>query len=308
MMTSPTLLALLLACQKGAPLPTVQPDDTAARWDTPPLESGLYTLEHGGLERELRLHVPADLQPGAPLLIVMHGYTSSARTIQRYTGFDAIADAHGFTVVYPQGTQDRWGQAFFNVGYDGFDTDVDDRGFVRALVEHLGSTLQVDPDAVFATGMSNGGDMSYLLACRDADLVQAIAPVAGSMLAHYLDDCAPARRVPVMEVHGTEDDVTFWAGDMDNTGGWGAYLATEDVMAFWVTHNDLDQLEETQLPDLDARDDSRVTLRRWWSTEHPEEVRLYGVEGGGHEWPGGFGNAELEASEEIWGFFEGFVD
>ncbi|MCB9746502.1 MAG: esterase [Alphaproteobacteria bacterium] len=300
-----TLLPLLFACQKPPPLPSAAAPESP--WTAPPLESGRYTLEHDGLTRELRLHVPEQLQAGAPLVLVMHGYTSSARTIQRYSGFDALADAEGFVVAYPQGTKDPWGQAYFNVGYAFHEDTPDDRGFLRALVEGLERSLAIDRRAVFATGMSNGGDMSYLLACRDADLVQAVAPVAGLMLQHYLDDCAPARPVPLMEVHGTEDELSLWAGDLEDTEGWGAYLSVEDAAAFWVAHDALDQLEETELPDLDPRDESRVTLRRWSSAERPEEVRLYAIEGGGHEWPGGFGNDELETTQEIWSFFQRYL-
>ena len=146
-----------------------------------------------------------------------------------------VADEHGFVVAYPQGMRDASGYRFFNVGYDfhtGADARVDDVGFLRALVASLQESYSLSQTDVFSTGMSNGGDMSYLLACQASDVFKAIAPVAGMIMQSILDACSPQNVLPAFEIHGTDDDVTYWDGDMNNEDGWGAYPDVPTMMNF----------------------------------------------------------------------------
>lgn len=297
-----SLLALLalLACRHPALEPLA---DTAASPPFDPPSSGTYSLAHGGLERTYRLHVPANLAPGAPLVFVWHGYTDSARAIARYSGLSEVAEREGFAVVYPQGTRDSKGNTFFNVGY-AFHSDatVDDVGYFRALVALLVPRLQADPSRVFSTGLSNGGDMSLLLACAAADLVAAVAPVAGAMMVEPLAPCAPTHPTPVLAIHGTLDEITRWEGDYTNTDGWGAYHSVDAMIAYWVETNALSPQGAEPLPDLDPEDGSTVTRHTWASPGVDAEVQLLEVVGGGHDWPGSWGNQDIESAEEIWRF------
>jgi len=279
--------------------------DTGVTDEGPPrlLESGTHTLEHDGIERSFRLQVPFDVAPGAPLIVVMHGYSSSAASIQHYSGWDALAEEHGLVVAYPQGSEDGWGNAYFEVGYDFHDGQVDDVGFILALIDRVVEDQGLDADAVFATGMSNGGDMSYKLACEADHRVRAIAPIAGTMMASLAESCSPAAPVPVLEVHGTNDEITLWDGDPDNAHGWGAYLSTDDVMDHWVRHNALTAYAVEQLDDIDPRDGSTVRLHTWSNDARDTAVWLYEVEGGGHDWPGAWGNMDIHAAEVAWAFF-----
>ena len=113
--------------------------------------SGQYNFDSGGLTRSYLLHVPKQLAQGATLVIVMHGYTSSASNIMAYSGMNDVADEKGFVVVYPQGTIDQRGNAFFNVGYEFHaESEVDDIQFIRDLTAHLQSELALDPNKTFA--------------------------------------------------------------------------------------------------------------------------------------------------------------
>lgn len=274
-----------------------------------PLESGVYDLTHEGLDRRFRLTVPDSAQPGSPLVIVMHGYGGSAKSIQDYSAMDDLAQAEGFVAVYPQGVEDQDGSRFWQVGYTFHaEQTVDDVSFMRALVDHLETSVGVDRDAVFATGMSNGGDMSFLLACEASDLVRAVAPVAGTMMANTLATCAPTAPPPILAINGTDDDVTFYDGDPTNSGGWGAYADIPGVIDFWVGAHGLDQSETTTLEDLDQGDGSVVFFERHWGASTDAEVWLYRVEGGGHDWPGPWGNGDIDASTEAWNFFAGYLD
>ena len=280
------------------------------------------TLFHKGLEREYLLYAPSGAKSEAPLVIVMHGYTSNMHNIASYVGMNALADEHGFLVAYPQGTEDADGNHFFNVGYDFHSSlNVDDVGFVRAMVGEIDNQYELNKEAIFATGMSNGGDMSFLLACKASDLFRAVAPVAGSMMISMLSQCEPEIALPVLEIHGDEDRVTRLGGDKENEDGWGAYWDLETTMAFWAEKNGLPERKEV-LSEYPNGDGKLVRSITWHADEHSREVRLLVIEGGGHDWPGGrfnrwsptywlgriaFGlgdNQAFNSSELIWSFFQ----
>ena len=288
------------------------------------LASGQYDIQSGALTRSYLLHVPKQLTHPAPLVIVMHGYTGSADSIMSYSGMNEVANEEGFVVVYPQGTVDQQGNAFFNVGYEFHaDASVDDLQFIRDLVAHLQDELTLNPDKVFATGMSNGADMSYLLACQASDIFRAVAPIAGVMMKETFDTCSPSRPLPLFEVHGTNDEVSLFNGDMENSGGWGPYPDLPATIAFWVELNGLTLKQSSNLPNSAANDTSHIVFDRYWSETQDNEVWFYRVVDGGHHWPGVqfdwwrnpmawwyFRNAnqDIDTSRVVWSFFESMSD
>ena len=142
------------------------------------------SIIHEGVEREYLVHIPDNFTEDSPIVFVIHGYTDSAKQIMEYSGMNEVSDREGFIVVYPQGTIDSQGNTFFNVGYEFHkDSTIDDVSFIRDLFVSLSEEYSLKRKQGFATGMSNGGDMSYLLACTSADLFRAVAPVAGSLMA-----------------------------------------------------------------------------------------------------------------------------
>ena len=154
--------------------------------------------------------------------------------------------------------------------------------------------------------MSNGGDMSYLLACKAYDTFSAIAPVAGTMMESIYESCDGVP-VPVLEIHGTNDDVTLWDGDMENNDGWGAYLSTLDIIDYWVDINNCQESEDINLPNTDFYDNSYVVNHRYYDCIDGNEVWLYEVINGEHDWPGAYGNMDINASEEIWNFLKNYT-
>ena len=300
----------LMACTKTQSHPTITEESTTEVNDTETiaLQSGLHTLIHDGMERSFLLHVPENVSTeDFPVVFVLHGYTDSAEGIQWYSGMNAIADEHEFIVAYPQGTTDDSDNAFFNVGYDFHPNEtVDDVGFILALLDGLQRNSEVSMEAAFATGMSNGGEMSYMLACQASDRFLAVASVTGVMFDSFAAECQPERPPAVMEIHGTEDSVNWYEGDPTNEGGWGVYLGIEEGIAFWAEQNSLDQFEQLQLPDISPNDGSTVELERYWAENTANEVLLYRVIGGDHEWPGSFGNQDINSSQVIWEFFAAY--
>ena len=282
------------------------------------------TLMVDEIPRQYLVYRPQTLSAKAPLIMVFHGYTGSASLIMNYSNMNDHADDNGFIVAYPQGTRDLDGNRFFNVEYSlpgHQQSEVDDILFVRLLVAQLIETFDIDPRSVFATGMSNGGEMAYLLACRASYLFAGIASVAGTMMDTWASDCNPESLMPVLSIHGTHDDITWFGGDPEDSGGWGAYRSQQDIRNFWVQHNELDQSITTSLADLDPEDESLVRLMSYWSSGSDVQAKFYIVENGGHDWPGmrytwwnplyyfsryqmGFGQTrDIDSSELIWKFF-----
>ncbi len=258
-----------------------------------------------GRERTFLLDVPKHLKPDAALVLVFHGFTDSAQGVRRKSGFAFLAEKSGFVAAYPQGTRDAKGNTFFNVGYSFHQSEkVDDVAFARELSARLVRDLELDPDAVFSTGMSNGADMSYLLARQPRPFVRAIAPVAGCMMSSWTNALSPQSRISVMEVHGKQDKTTWWAGDPQDREGWGAYLGTEAVMAFWVKGLALEKSQTTEMPRASADGHQAIGLHRWWTTADNTEVWLYEIPEGGHEWPRHLGDKDRTTAAVIWEFFQ----
>ena len=277
----------------------VQERDTDAVW-----ASGAHSLIVNGQRREFLLDVPLDLKAEAALLLCFHGYTGSAKGFRSDAGFTELSNKHGFVVAYPQGTVDSRGNTFFNVGYEFHaESNVSDVDFARKLTTRLVEDLKLDPNAVFSTGMSNGGDMSFFLGSRPNPFVRSIAPVAGTMMLKGHDGFVPQKRLSVMEVHGTKDGITLWKGDLENNDGWGAYYGIEQVIGLWTEGLALER--KTSEPRSGIRSDEKQIVRHRWSTATDDtEVIFYEIIGGKHTWPDDLGRTGVSLAEEIWQFFK----
>ena len=278
---------------------------------------------HEGVEREYIIHVPENLNQDSPIVFVIHGYTGSAEGIAAYTGMNNIAEREGFIAVYPQGTIDSNGNTFFNVGYEfNDDSPINDVSFIRELVTSISQEFNLKRKKAFATGMSNGGDMSYLLACTSSDLFKAVAPVAGVLMKGLKDSCELSSPVPIFEIHGTADKISLFEGDLNNEGGWGAYYDLPSTIDFFAERYQLTNKSVKQMTSKESGADYDIFFERHWSDDLEEEVWMYRIEDGRHVWPGiklnwwnnplawfyfGSGNEDINASEEVWAFFKKYL-
>ena len=278
---------------------------------------------HEGVEREYIIHVPENLNQDSPIVFVIHGYTGSAEGIAAYTGMNNIAEREGFIAVYPQGTIDSNGNTFFNVGYEfNDDSPINDVSFIRELVRSISQEFNLKRKKAFATGMSNGGDMSYLLACTSSDLFKAVAPVAGVLMKGLKDSCELSSPVPIFEIHGTADKISLFEGDLNNEGGWGAYYDLPSTIDFFAERYQLTNKSVKQMTSKESGADYDIFFERHWSDDLEEEVWMYRIEDGRHVWPGiklnwwnnplawfyfGSGNEDINASEEVWAFFKKYL-
>jgi polyhydroxybutyrate depolymerase len=267
------------------------------------------TLSHGGRERSYILYVPpsVDWSRPVPLVFVFHGGTGNARSAANMSGFDSVADANGFLVVYPNGTG-RFSDDVL-LTWNGGDccgsareNNVDDVGFVRAMVADLQSRITVDPRRIYAAGMSNGALLSQRLACEAADLIAAIGPVSGTL---NFAPCTPARPVSVIEFHGTADEhIPYDGGIGPRSLTRVDFASVPETIGFWTAFDRCASPPQT-VSTGDVRHDT------WGDCADSAAVELYTIAGGGHAWPGGQKGepladqptASISASELIWQFF-----
>jgi len=209
-----------------------------------------------------------------------------------YTNFNYISDTAGFIVVYPEGTLLQ-GTSHWNVGGWTTSSTIDDVGFTRNLLDSISNIYNIDESRVYSTGMSNGGYMSFLLACQMSDKIAAIASVTGSMTPQTYNACNPQHSTPILQIHGTSDQTVPYLGNPTWTE------SIDDVLQYWVDYNNCDTIPTITFVSFsfsveyvvyDGGDNSVTT----------EHFKIYG---GGHDWPGVWGNMDIHASNEVWKFF-----
>lgn len=240
------------------------------------------TLTSSGLERSYRLHAPKSLRTTerAPLVLVLHGASGNAGRVELRYHWDSLSDTDGFFVVYPQGVRDQWNASLAPGG-------VDDVRFITALIDHLTGTLPVDPQRVYVAGMSNGGFMTYRLACALPDRIAAIAPVEAAN-----PGCRPSRAVSMVAVHGLADHQVSFASAEQSVSAWRSY--------------------DNCVGDARIQRTGSVTHSVWAPCAFDTAVELYAVANSGHEWPGSSPplaghdppSPDLDATRAIWRFFQ----
>ncbi len=261
------------------------------------------SITHDNLQRDYILYVPANYTGDSPVPVVFnfHGYTSNANEQMFYGDFRAIADTAGFIIVHPQGTLFD-GNTHWNVGGWTLGSTTDDVGFTEAMIDFMAGEYNIDLTRVYSTGMSNGGFMSFLLACQLSDKIAAIASVTGSMTPEIYNDCNPQHPMPVLQMHGTSDSVVPYTGET-----WTRSI--DDVIQYWLDYNNCNTLPATTaLPNTNTTDGSTVEHIVYDGGDNGATTEHFKITGGDHTWPGtvftGPGtNQDINASLEIWKFF-----
>ena len=274
------------------------------------------SIIHDELTRTYKLHVPPQYDGSAalPLVIMFHGGFGNAENASLHYGWREKADAEGFFAVFPQGVGivPTWhathccGEALL--------TNVDDLGFVKALVIELQSILLIDTDRMYATGMSNGGMLTHRLGANLSTIFAAIAPVAGTIGGQFASDGVvvrprrPLGPMPIIMFHGTADEhVNYYGGPtvLTTTGGR-VDLSVAESTGFWVEANGVGPTITTV-----TSGGGNVIAETWARQRNSADVVLYTVVGQGHAWPGGIRprpgadepSTDVSATDVIWDFF-----
>ena len=243
--------------------------------------------------REYLLHVPPKLRGGTwrggrpaeplPLVVALHGGLATMQQMRELTGFDALADARGFLVAYPNGFMTTWnaGDCCGAAKIGG----IDDVGFLTRLIDELTGAGLADPDRVHVTGFSNGAGMAYRLACERPGKVAAIGVVEGALVT----PCRPDRPVSAMIVHGTADrSVPFDGGGRRDFNDGRPFPPVSEAVDFW---RKIGRLPEPNKPVRGIG-----TCSATGEGARGAEVTFCKIEGGTHRWPAG-------ASRALWDFF-----
>ncbi|MCR4411563.1 MAG: prolyl oligopeptidase family serine peptidase [Thermoguttaceae bacterium] len=272
------------------------------------------TVQVGGRERSYLLHVPPKYDPKQPTPVVLafHGGLTNAAVMAVSSGLSEKADQAGFVVVYPNGTGKGDVLLVWNSG--GLRAPIaaraaDDVAFVGAILDELPKLIHVDPKRVYATGISNGGMMCYRLAAELSDRIAAIAPVAGTLA---IEKCRPARPVPVIHFHGTDDKLVPYEGPDERIARFLVFKSVDETIRTWAAINGCPKKPKTtNLPDK-ANDGTTVRREVYGPGRDGAEVVLYVIQGGGHTWPGrpwpvpwlGKTTRDISANDLMWEFFK----
>ena len=274
------------------------------------------TLTVGGQKRTYYVHKPSGADSGRLALVLMfHGGRGDGNSAARMSGFSAVADKYGFVVAYPESTG-NWRDGRESTG-SGFE----DIEFVRALIDELEKSANIDRKRVYSTGISNGGMFTLRLACDASLEIAAFAPVAASMPVPFKPNCQPKRPVPMLVIHGTEDGWVRWSGGEVRSGpaaGAGGFvIPVPETVEFWRNHNGCaTRPSATEILDPNKDDGTNVEVSEYSQCKSQGALTLVKINGGGHTWPGtplqprrmvtrlvGPTSRDFRASESIWKFF-----
>ncbi len=263
------------------------------------------SIVSSGEKRQYLLYVPDSYDPNqpTPLVISIHGYAEWPAHQAQISRWDDLADELGFIVIYPSGLNfpKRW-RTMGQVSTPG-DPALDVK-FISDLVDKLETEYNIDPARVFANGLSNGGGMSYLLACSLADRIAAIGGVSGAYT-YPLDRCNPSRPVPLIAFHGDADPIVPYLGGPSRSFNI-PFPSVPEWMQGWAARNQCKTT--TSIPQA-----GDVSGTAWTDCSQNADVTFYTIAGGGHSWPGGDPipawivgktSQDINATRVMWQFFE----
>ena len=270
-----------------------------------------------GRERHYLMMVPKREGHRLPVVIALHGAVMDGRGMQRTFALDPIAEREGFIAVYPDGLGRRWN--------DGrrvpWRRATDDVGFLVKLAKRLVDDGLADPKRIYLVGVSNGGMMTFRMACDAPEVFAGFAAVIANMSVSLAERCRPGRGVPMLIMNSTKDPLIPWrGGPLGFAGRYGALISTQDSMEFWRRNNGCQgERQKKPLPDRDKRDGSTVIAQQYTHCRSGAPVVLITIEGGGHLPPGstivagplieavlGKANRDISAADISWKFFRRF--
>jgi polyhydroxybutyrate depolymerase len=278
----------------------------------------VVTLTHQGVARSATIHEPRGLPPGpAPVVIGLYGRGQGIDRFREWLHLDAAADRERFRVVYPDAIDKEWsyGRPTVRPMPTVNGEPADDLGFIRLLIDNLIAAKRADPARIYVTGLSRGGLMTFTVACALADRIAAAAPLIAPMSEYQRETCKPAKAVPIVAVDGTNDRDLYYDGWLFPLG---RMLSVPETIEYWRMQNGCTKEEGKEVQHRDASDPTRIWQIDWTDCSSSAPIRLYRVNGGGHQVPSlsanseanlkhfGSRNHDIETADEIWSFFKNF--
>ncbi|MCH2214791.1 MAG: T9SS type A sorting domain-containing protein [Flavobacteriales bacterium] len=255
-----------------------------------------------GNNREYAVYVPSsyDGVVAYPLLFNFHGGGDLIDSYMTNIDMRPIADTANFILVYPQAIPDP-GNGGSTSWMHKEPTTHDDVPFVEAMIDSISADYNIDLNRVYTCGYSLGGEFSYELACQLNSEIAAIGAVARTMGAETFNNCSPIHPTGVITILGTADPIS------DYNGVWyfgvQYYMSADEQNDYWIDYNNCDtEPVISAIPDSSPSDGSTVERYTWSNADGCAYLEELKVIDGGHDWPGSFGNMDIDASGEIWNF------
>ena len=259
----------------------------------------------GGETREFYIYVPSaysEYITPVPILFSLHGGGDYAEYNMQYSGFKEHADDDTIILIYPQGLlYEEKG----STGWNHEEGENNDVAFIESIIDWTGDNYNVQLNEVYVSGFSNGGFMTYHLACNLSAKVAAIAPVAGLMGNSTYDTCSPIHPTPLAHIHGQQDDVIFITGadyyrPLEDNGN------TTGVISYWQDYNQCSTFSEEPVYDNDQ--EVIGALKKWTNCSNNTEINYWIMFNQGHEWDEGDkdGSGSFDTSQTIWSFLKQF--
>ncbi len=278
-----------------------------------------HSMTWDGYERSYLVHLPPKDKRKGPLPVIfnLHGGGGTARGAIGLTfgRFNDLADEDGFIVVYPNAIKKNWNDGRKLDQVKAWKENIDDVGFIAAIIETLKKEHNIDDQRIFTTGMSNGGFMSSRLLCDRADLFRGGAIVTATLSKDYMPACQPSREMAVLIMNGTDDPLVPYNGGPIKIFNRerGQIVSTDAYVDFWKTRNECSSMAEEDF--IDKEDDgTSISIQKYRNCAGNGALVLYKITGGGHTWPDGkqylgerlIGKTskEINACDVIWAFFK----
>ena len=241
------------------------------------------SLQVDGVKRDFIVYTPASGLPERPsLVLALHPLGATNTQFRAMSRWDAIADREKIVVVYPQGTAPVAMAGRTMIGWD-ITTEADVK-FMSALIDAMADRYKIDRQRVYSTGFSMGGMLSYVLACRMSDKIAAIGPDGGYPVGQNASNCRPSAPVPVLHVHGADDNFVTYSG-----------------VAPWVKR--FADVNKCQPSSTTTHPSSRAKKEDWLPCENGNDVIFYTIAGMGHDYATAERH-EFSATETFWAFFK----
>jgi polyhydroxybutyrate depolymerase len=258
-----------------------------------------HYLQVNNLKRAYDLYVPSSYSANQPMPLVLafHGVGGNGSLMEQQTGLNQLAEREGFIVVYPDAVNRHW-----DARRGSQPETTNDIGFISALIDDLDHRYAIDRRRVYATGFSNGGMFTHRLACDLGDKITAIATVSATIPENLSRICRSTKPTPVLLIHGTNDEAVPYA-----TSSKGL-LSAPETFKYWSGHNRCSSPAVLQA----STGTSAVHVKTHQHCAKQTQVRLYSIQGGGHEWTGSEAKTpdpaiqadQFNTSKVIWNFFK----
>jgi polyhydroxybutyrate depolymerase len=275
---------------------------------------------HDNYIRDVSFHIPKKLRKRRrSMVLCLHDGGSTSEDLVRLTrrSFNRLAEADNFIVAYPKALNGYWNDGRQDSVSLSHYRNIDDVGFISKVMDFAIDSFKIEKERIFVTGFSEGGLMTFRLACELTSKIEAFAVVAASLALDQIVECTPDTTISFMIINGTRDPILPYEGGqiIIDTKESGSVLSVEEAINYWLLENGCTEKSVTRdVPNSDTFDETRSERTTWDNCKNKEKIVLVEVNNGGHTWPGGrqFENErvvgkvaeDFDAAEIIWKFFK----